>query len=195
MLLSRVMRRRSHGAGWTRTRAVLSLGMVLGLGAVGTMASWTDSASATTGSFTVATSDVLEMKVDGQHPAYDFAALTASGLMPGDTTAAALQVQNTGDLDFRFTAEASATGDAGIAGFLAVTAYDGAVSGDTCTGTPIGTATGLSGSAQPLITTAQAVAFGAMQTVCLQVTLADAVTKAVSGQSARVVVEFGAIED
>ncbi|NKX08478.1 hypothetical protein GS944_16150 [Rhodococcus hoagii] len=32
---------------WTRTRAVLSLGMVLGLGAVGTMAAWSGSATAT----------------------------------------------------------------------------------------------------------------------------------------------------
>lgn len=57
---SPVARLRGHlgETGWTRTRAVLSLGMVFGLGAVGTMAAWSDTATATTGMFSTSSVNV-----------------------------------------------------------------------------------------------------------------------------------------
>lgn len=66
------MRSRLGETGWIRTRAVLSLGMVLGLGAVGTMAAWSDSATATTGMFSTSS---VQLKVDNQRPAHQFTEL------------------------------------------------------------------------------------------------------------------------
>lgn len=50
---------------WIRTRAVLSLGMVLGLGAVGTMAAWSGSTTATSGMFSTGS---IRLELNGQHP-------------------------------------------------------------------------------------------------------------------------------
>src|SRR5699024_763587 len=103
------LRARLGESGWTRTRAVLSLGMVLGLGAVGTMAAWTDQATATTGVFSTSS---MQMKVDGQGASTAVTQLAAGDLMPGSTTAAMIEVSNTGTVPFTFTATAAAQGDA-----------------------------------------------------------------------------------
>ena len=74
------VRSRLGETGWIRTRAVLSLGMVLGLGAVGTMAAWSDSATATTGMFSTSS---VQLKVDNQRPAHQFTELKRNSMLPG----------------------------------------------------------------------------------------------------------------
>ncbi|MDG3014323.1 SipW-dependent-type signal peptide-containing protein [Speluncibacter jeojiensis] len=192
---------RAGGSGWTRTRAVLSLGMILGLGAIGTLAAWSDTATATTGTFTIAApAKNVEMKVSGQRPSYSFTSLTASGMMPLDSTAATLEVQNTGDAAFTYTATANASGDSTLAPFLTVTAFSGATvagSGNakTCSGgTNIGSTTLQVGTSKPLITTGRPLpASTGKETVCVQVAVSNAVTKAASGKSSGAVIQFAAI--
>ncbi|MCA1004677.1 SipW-dependent-type signal peptide-containing protein [Rhodococcus hoagii] len=184
---------------WTRTRAVLSLGMVFGLGAVGTMAAWSSSATATTGVFSVG-SIPIEMKVNDDRPNAAFTTLAATGLMPLETTAATLVVKNTGPGSFTYTAKASATGDAGMAGFLTLTAFSGATvagtgNAKTCSnGSNIGSTTLAVGTSKPLITTARALGGSApSETLCFQIQLSGGVTKATNGKSATAIIEFNAI--
>ncbi|OYD66700.1 SipW-dependent-type signal peptide-containing protein [Rhodococcus sp. OK302] len=159
------MRGRIGETGWNRARAVLSLGMVLGLGAVGTMAAWTDSATATTGMFS--TSSIL-LKVDDQHPAHAFTTLKRSSMMPGDSVAASLKVENAGTLNFTWAVSAVATGSPELIGKLKVALHQTAANdGITCQG-PIITA------AQPFggtLATGRPLAAGVSEQVCVKVTV------------------------
>ncbi|WP_338150689.1 signal peptidase I [Rhodococcus qingshengii] len=109
------MRSRLGETGWIRTRAVLSLGMVLGLGAVGTMAAWSDSATATTGMFSTSS---VQLKVDNQRPAHQFTELKRNSMLPGQSEAGALTVQNTGTANFQWAVSATATGSSALIGKL-----------------------------------------------------------------------------
>ncbi len=72
--------------GWltsTRVRAMLSLGVALGVGAVGTFASWTDDVTVTGTTFTAGTLDLL---VNGGDPPAAYTTLNvASNMVPGNT--------------------------------------------------------------------------------------------------------------
>ena len=176
------LRRRLGVTGWTRTRAVLSLGMVFGLGAVGTMAAWSDTATATTGMFTTSTVNV-EMSLDGQRPTLAFTSLNKVDLGRGAGTAGMLPVQNTGGADFTYTAKA-VTADAGTASYgdadaasfarsLTVAVFAGGSStGTACTGgTPI-VSKPLAVGGVDLITDARRVDVAAADDLCFQVTVA-----------------------
>lgn len=114
------MRSRLGETGWIRTRAVLSLGMVLGLGAVGTMAAWSDSATATTGMFSTSS---VQLKVDNQRPAHQFTELKRNSMLPGQSEAGALTVQNTGTANFQWAVSATATGSSALIGKLKVSLH------------------------------------------------------------------------
>ncbi|MCJ0901886.1 SipW-dependent-type signal peptide-containing protein [Rhodococcus sp. ARC_M6] len=144
--------------GWTRARAVLSLGMVLGLGAVGTMAAWSDSATATTGMFSTSS---VQMKIEDQRPTVAYVALTKSSMRLGESTAGEIDVQNTGTINFKWAVAKAFTGPADLVDKLTMSVHKtGANSGSTCTG--------------PVITEVDRIlAAGAEETVCLQVKLAS----------------------
>ena len=114
------VRSRLGETGWIRTRAVLSLGMVLGLGAVGTMAAWSDSATATTGMFSTSS---VQLKVDNQRPAHQFTELKRNSMLPGQSEAGALTVQNTGTANFQWAVSATATGSSALIGKLKVSLH------------------------------------------------------------------------
>ncbi|NKR24481.1 hypothetical protein GS479_03695 [Rhodococcus hoagii] len=152
---------------WTRTRAVLSLGMVFGLGAVGTLAAWSDSATATTGVFSTSS---IQMKVDGQRPTATFAKLKKNSMIPGNSVAGDIRVQNTGTVDYKWAMSASGTGSAALLGKLKVSLHEtGANNGTNCTGNMIGTAQTVSGN--PTLASGRARASGTEETVCIQVTV------------------------
>ena len=158
------MRGRIGETGWNRARAVLSLGMVLGLGAVGTMAAWTDSATATTGMFS--TSSIL-LKVDNQHPAHQFIALKQNSMMPGQSKAASLTVENKGTIDFNWAVSAVATGSPELIGKLKVSLYKTAANnGSTCSGALISTLLNPSTVVAP-----RPLAAGVSEPVCIQATV------------------------
>ncbi len=82
-----------------RIRAVLALGMVLGLGTVGTAASWTDAASITGTSFT---SGTLDLQVNDLN-AVTSATLTMANMVPAATSAQVFQVKNAATAPFTYT--------------------------------------------------------------------------------------------
>lgn len=132
----------------TRVRAVLSLGMVLGLGAAGTLAAWSDTATAQSGSFVVGS---VDMKVNGAD-SYSFVSLGTTGMTPGAGKAAVLPISNTGSLAVTYDAKASSPGV--LAPYLRVLVY----SGGTATNT---TATGTCSSSTVVGTTATPTTAGA----------------------------------
>ncbi|MEO6606133.1 MAG: TasA family protein [Aeromicrobium sp.] len=125
----------------TRVRALLSLGMVFGLGAVGTLAYWTDSATLTGGTFTAGTLDIklksgATAAVDN-NPAGFATDFTVGNMQPGDSKSAVVSVLNSGSLGFLYSATGTVTGT-GLGPFLRFTVYPGgAVSGNSCTGTSV----------------------------------------------------------
>ncbi|GAA4744824.1 SipW-dependent-type signal peptide-containing protein [Gordonia alkaliphila] len=177
------VRRLVGETGWTRTRAVLSLGMVFGLGAVGTMAAWSDTATATTGTFTMSSVNV-EMKLNSQSPVYNMTSLNKLHMPRGASVAGMLPVNNVGTADFTYRADVI-TADAGTATYgkadvnkfaekLTVTVFAGGSSnGATCTGgTQIGSAVQLSIGSKPFIGSARSLAAGQTEPLCIQVALA-----------------------
>jgi predicted ribosomally synthesized peptide with SipW-like signal peptide len=161
------MRSRLGETGWIRTRAVLSLGMVLGLGAVGTMAAWSDSATATTGMFSTSS---VQLKVDNQRPAHQFTELKRNSMLPGQSEAGALTVQNTGTANFQWAVSATATGSSALIGKLKVSLHQtGANDGSTWSGPIIGTQQAFSGN--PTLVSGRSLAAGVSEQVCIKVTV------------------------
>lgn len=168
------LRGRLGDTGWTRTRAVLSLGMVLGLGAVGTMAAWSDSATATTGMFSTS---AIQMRIDGQRPAASFTALNKNSMLPGNSTAGQIKVQNTGTIDYKWAVSASGSGSPELLSKLSVSVHAGGANDDsTCTGTTLGSASSLSDTAA--LVSGRALAAGEDDVVCIQVDVASTAGKA-----------------
>ena len=162
-----------------RTRAILSLGIVLGVGSVGTMAYWTDDASVVTGGFV---SGKLDLKVDGSEgkpTAYTAASLAAQNLAPGESIAAAFSVQNAGSIGFRVTATGTAAGDlAPNLRFAVRTGATPATTGTQAANNRVGTCSGgdaqLASTAltgQSVFSAPPVVGAGSSTSVCVVVTL------------------------
>ncbi|WFR72167.1 SipW-dependent-type signal peptide-containing protein [Prescottella defluvii] len=156
----------------SRPRAIASLGIVLGLGAIGTLAAWSDTATATSGVFSTGSIDLQLNGNQGNPNAYAFTTLTKTSMMPGDSVAATLPVQNTGTTPFNYTMVANATSSE-LAPQLKVVISTGSSNGTACSGgTVIANNLPLvSGGAANLIPTARPLAVGASETLCFQVTL------------------------
>lgn len=106
--------RRSAGPAGVRVRALLSLGMVVGLGAVGTLAAWSDEATATA----TFSAGKLDLQLAGD--ADDEVALTSvsvSNMYPGSSWAGMINVANKGTLPFEYSLASSfADIDGGVLG-------------------------------------------------------------------------------
>ncbi|MGO4201772.1 TasA family protein [Rhodococcus sp. TAF43] len=177
--------RKALGGG--RVRAALSLGIVLGLGAVGTMAAWSDTATATSGVFSVASID-LQLNNNQGNPAYAFTTLNKTDMMPGDSVQAALPIQNKGTAPFSYTMSASATGDATLAGFLKVTVLDAACANQIIAPTALSTS-----AAKPIITVGRNLAPSTgSETLCFRVALDPTVTVASQNKTVNVSFAFAA---
>ena len=163
----------ARGLRSTPVRAVLSLGVVFGLGAVGTLAYWTDDATLTGGTFTAGTLDIKLSGADNNPAAFttDFA---MSNMQPGDSKAASVSVQNAGSLDFTYTATGTAPGALNSTLVFRVVP-GGTVSGGTCTG---GTETFNStmGVDTPVITTNRPLASGANESFCVSASIPSGAT-------------------
>jgi predicted ribosomally synthesized peptide with SipW-like signal peptide len=133
-----------------RLRALLSAGMVLGLGAVGTLAAWTDESKATA-TFSAGTLDLKLKELPGGTFA-DSAAITSlnmTAMYPGVSRAGMVQLSNSGTVPLSYTLTGSAVaglaGQGGdLGGSLQVGVYSGGAASNTgttgsCTGTRIGT--------------------------------------------------------
>ena len=80
------------GQSSARLRAVLALGMVLGLGSVGTAARWTDNVAVTGTSFT---SGTIDLQINDAN-AVTSATLSMADMSPGATSAEVFRVKNAG---------------------------------------------------------------------------------------------------
>lgn len=88
-------------------RAILSLGVVLGFGAIGTLAYWTDSATLTGGEFKAGN---LDIELAPSQTAFE-TTFKLANMEPGNSNAAIIKVKNLGSIDFVYTTEATAPGD------------------------------------------------------------------------------------
>ena len=127
-------RRRVLGSG--RVRALLSLGIVVGLGAVGTLAYWTDDATITSSSFSsgrldVTLNDQLAGAVNNGGTTSDVDFKLAE-MIPGESFARTVKVGNAGTVGFTYTAKAWNTGT--LASGLRWTVVAGSTASNT--GTP-----------------------------------------------------------
>lgn len=176
-----------------KPKAIASLGIVLGLGAIGTLAAWSDSATATSGVFSTGSIDLQLNGNQGNPTAYAFTTLSKSGMMPGASVAAALPVQNTGTTPFNYTMSANSTTSV-AAPYLKVIVSTGTSNGTTCSGgTVIANNVPLvSGGGANLIQTARPLANGGSETLCFQVTLDSAAPTAVQNQTVNTSFNFNA---
>ncbi|WP_164877634.1 SipW-dependent-type signal peptide-containing protein [Prescottella agglutinans] len=177
--------RKALGGG--RVRAALSLGIVLGLGSVGTLAAWSDTATATSNVFKTG---VVDLKL-GQDPGadnYTFSAFSGSSLLPGSSVQAPLDVRNKGDMAFNYSMTAKATGNTTVAGQITLTVFGNG----SCSGTAIKSVT-MSTSDQAMITDKGPVgALSGFDTICVKATAGDSLYKAMQSQSINVVFTFTA---
>lgn len=81
-----------------RIRALLACGILLGTGAVGTSALWSTTAATESGTFTTATIEILANQTKNATITFD----AAPPLLPGYTTAAMIDVKNSGSLNFTY---------------------------------------------------------------------------------------------
>lgn len=187
-----------------RTRAVLSLGIVLGLTSVSTLAYWTDSATMTTGQIQSGTLDLqLNGNLPGQNGTWNNTALSMANMVPGESVAVTVPVQRAaGTIGFTYTAKATAAGDlapsltwtvtAGSAGTPATNANG--IRTNTCGGTQLWTGT-LSGTESNVIATARTLADATMsENVCIRAALPTGTTAAAMGKTASASFVFNATQ-
>ncbi|MET1132443.1 MAG: SipW-dependent-type signal peptide-containing protein [Aeromicrobium sp.] len=169
----------------TRTRALLSLGLVLGLTSVSTLAYWTDEAQLTTGSIQSGSLDllILDGRLEGQGGAVTDTAMSASSLIPGETFAFTVPVQRKANTaGFSLTATATAAGTAsphlqwavfeGTAG-TQVTNANG-IRTNTCSGTQLSAGVTLDATVKSVISSSAPVNLGGStysKNLCFRVTM------------------------
>ena len=171
-------------------RAVLSLGLLLGIAAPGTLAYWTDNATVDGGTFTSGTMDVR--LTDGDMETYTSTTLNMTDMAPGSSSAELIKLKNTGTVNITYQVDgagadvADTPPDLGAALRLNIYA-DGVVNGNTCSagangvlvtegaaaeGTALGTA---------MLKAQRPVAKQAAETLCVQVFLPTDAASALQG--------------
>lgn len=178
----------------TRVRALLSLGMVFGLGAVGTLAYWTDTAALASGTFTAGSLDIkLGSPAPGvdNNPAQFTTDFAMTNMQPGDSRAAHVAVRNSGTVGFTYTASGVTSGGT-LASLLTFKVVPGGtLSGTTdCTGTS--TFNGTMAATQNVISTNRPLAGGGgTESFCVVATLPTGTTTG-QGTSATATFTFDA---
>jgi predicted ribosomally synthesized peptide with SipW-like signal peptide len=182
-------------------RALLSLGVVVGVGATGTYAYWTDTVQV---SGTTITAGTIDLKVQDQDTVTNFTSMNVSTMVPGETTAGVLTVKNSGTAPLKYYVSALATNNdsKNLAGNLTVK-----VTGDSTTSASgrnsvcgNGSSSALADSATSLSTSAAAnlvgtpaprqLTSGQSETVCIQLTLQAAAPTSVQGGTTNLSLTF-----
>lgn len=89
-----------------RVRALLSLGVALGIGTTGTFAFWTDDVTVSGATFS---SGTLDLKVNGEDTVTNYTALNFANALPGQSSAAVLTVRSNGSVPLKYTVAQTAT--------------------------------------------------------------------------------------
>lgn len=133
-------------SGWTRARAVLALGMVFGLGTVGTMAQWSQTVTAETGLFS-SSAETVDVTINGQNPSVVLSGIPQLGR--GSSVSRMVTLENNGTANLKYSVDLAiaelsiqqGTGNqvrgssSSLRQNMTVSLYAGATSnGTTCTG-------------------------------------------------------------
>jgi predicted ribosomally synthesized peptide with SipW-like signal peptide len=207
-----------RGGGWFggrwfgqgRTRALLCVGVLAVLGAVGTSAAWTDTASLTTGPITsgamdlqleTATAGVGAVGLGTNHTATEIA---ASNLTPSESKAFAVTVHNVGNANFTYGATVTQTGTWTFsAGAITVQLFSGGTpSTDTtypvqeaCTGgTAITTAVTVTSGSTTVIPSTRALSKATNDSLCLVVAMATSADNTNQGKQGTLRFDFSAAQ-
>lgn len=187
-----------------RTRALLSVGLLLGFGSIGTYASWSDTAVVSGGAIS---SGTMDLQFDsggaaGTGTGYAKSSITWSGLAPGEHKAFNLTVRNVGNPPFTYgaTVTRGSTPAWTFTGTpVTVQLFAGTAVADTtypqqdgCTGAALGPVQSVDATGKTLLTTAQELAPGGSQSVCAVVGLATAADNANQGRTGSVALTFTA---
>lgn len=189
--------RRQQSARWRGSvplRAALSLGLVLGIGSAGTFAYWTDEATVSGITITAGTLD-LELQ-DDPDDSISFTSLNISNLIPGQSVAGVLKVENVGNVGFTYTASTSVSNST-LASALDVkvtnaSSVTGSSPNATCSGSQLsGTGTKLD---QNLVSTSRALAATASEDLCIQVSMPSGASSSLQGATTNVTYTFTATQ-
>ena len=183
-----------------RTRAALSLGVVMAVGATGTFAYWTDSVTVSGTTFTAGT---IDLQVNGANSFSGYTSLSLASMVPGNTVAGTLVIKNNGTAPMKYTATSTTTSaSATLSGAMAVTVtgastVTGSSPSSTCGGTTLpGAATTLGGSGgAALLSTGRQLAAGASETICIQVGLPSTAASSLQGATSDVTFTFTGTSD
>lgn len=187
-----------------RTRAVLSLGLLVGFGSLSTFAYWTDTATISGGTLQ---SGSMDMQFDtngavGIGTNYSRNNISWSGLAPGERKSFALTVRNVGNPVFTY----SATGTRGTSPAwtftgtpITVQLFTGTPVPDTtypqvdgCSGASIGEAQPIDATSKNLITTPRDLAGGGSEALCVVVGIASNADNANQSKTGSVALNFTA---
>lgn len=175
-----------------RIRALLAAGMVLGLGAVGTLAAWTDESTATA-TFSAGTLD-LKLGTAPEGPFTDSVALTSldmASMYPGASKAGMISVSNSGTVPLGYTLAGTASGDLGAALTVSVFA-GGAANNSASTGSCSGTLLGIADLplAGTLISAARTLPAASIENLCLLVKLPATAPNSLQGTTSTATFTF-----
>lgn len=186
-----------------RVRALLALGMVLGLGTVSTLAAWTGTATATA-TVGAATIDV-QAGSDPSGLSHNFTIPTAGNWYPGMSQAFLVDIKNTQTVAFAYSLKAGTadtTGPTGLGAVLTATSSIGAKGTMSATngvtgGIPTGSCSGGTANASTPLTgspigTGGTLAGGGVLTLCVVLTLPVGAPSTLQGAGTAVTFTVGA---
>ncbi|GAA0189541.1 hypothetical protein GCM10008944_01000 [Cytobacillus oceanisediminis] len=184
-------------------RALLAMGLVVGLGSVNTMAFWTDDAVLDAGTIQTGSLDLLVAgNLAGAGGTTTSPSLALTDMVPGESVAVTVPVQRAAStVGFTYTAKATASGalapylrwtvSAGSAG----TASSSGLRTNTCGGTPLVTGVTLTGTASDVIASPRTLSGATMsENICLRVELPSGTANAAQGASATASFVFDATQ-
>lgn len=169
-------------------KALLSLGLLAGFGAVSTLAAWTSEATATA---TIAAGTVaIGVGAAGATATTSYPLpITGTDWYPGLSRAATVTVKNTGTLAAPYSVSGSAPGELGTA--LVVRVTSGSMeSNGTCSGTQI--LQKAAGSSSSALSTPVPLVAGGMQNLCIEYSLPTNALATLQGKSATITLTFTA---
>jgi predicted ribosomally synthesized peptide with SipW-like signal peptide len=175
--------------------------VVVGLGAVNTLAYWSDTETVTAGTFSAG---VFDLKLNGQNSVDLSGTLALADMVPGESVAAHVAVQDPSPSTVAFTYTATGLASGSLATYLTFEVKVGGTSSNaTVSGLRTGTCSGTSTGAPQTWATSKTVipaspvqqlAVGGSANVCVVVTLPTSTPNNQQGTSGSAVVTFTATQ-
>lgn len=174
-----------------RARAVLSVGVVLGLGSVGTLAAWSATTTTTSGTFTVGSADLY---LNNSPTSSSITVPLGAALLPNRSAAVLITVRNQGISPATYTTKVNANNATAQSLRLRV------VAGASVSGTACSTGTGTTQLVDNHIVTTSVTtllnqrgplaAASGSETLCMQFSLLNEAANTLQGASTTVVFTF-----